>query len=427
MTADEGWSRPIEAATRAGGNVGVRPSPLEVTKMFMSPSRCSRAAAGALACLLVASLAAAVTGAGEVEDVGSFGPAGVFPEERRGVAATILMDGRVLFVGGDVEATVSSAFLWDPVDQAFGPAGPLEAPRVIPTATLLVDGRVLVVGGLGGSTTDLVSLASAEMWDPATASFGRTGSVGEARAVHTATRLVDGRVLVVGGVLLHDGTPRTLASAEVWDPTSETFSPTGSLAEARYGHTASLLPDGRVLVVGGVVAGGPGFEIRASAEAWDPTSGAFSAAGSLPDGRINHTATLLPDGRVLVVGGVGNGGASLLASAVLWDPKTESFSQTGALQSGRAHHTATSLPDGAVLIVGGGGDAGVLQSAEMWDPTTGVFHPAGSLAKGRSDHTAALLADGRVVIAGGDDDDVMFTASAEVWSPTSSDASGESP
>jgi hypothetical protein len=385
----------------------------------MSRLRHSKIVTGALAFLLVTSPGASASGADAEGDVGSFSAAGVFPEERRGVVSTILMDGRVLLVGGDVEADAgaASAYRWDPIDQTFAQAGSLDEPRLMPTATLLQDGRVLVIGGLGGPARDQVSLDSAEMWDPATTSFSRTGSPRKPRAAHTATLLGDGRVLVVGGVRLRAGAPKTLGSAEVWDPASETFSPTGALAEARYVHTATLLPDGRVLVIGGFLFGDSEFETRASAEIWDPATEVFSDAGWLPVGRDVHTATLLQDGRVLVVGGFGGGGGdgSLLASAVLWDPTTESFSPSGALQSGRAHHTATPLPDGAVLIVGGDGDAGTLRSAEMWDPATGVFHPAGSLANGRSDHTATLLADGRVLIAGGSDENGMDVAFAESW------------
>jgi hypothetical protein len=390
--------------------------------MLTSPLRRSRAATGVLAFLLLASVATPAMAADAEGDVGSFSAAGVFPEERRGVAATSLADGRILFVGGYIEAEAAgaSAYRWDPIDQTFAPAGAPHEPRLGPTATLLQDGRILVIGGLGGSMPELASLDSAETWDPATAAFARTGSPQKARAGHTATLLADGHVVVVGGFRLGDGAPKTIRSAEVWDPVSGTFSPTDPLAEARYGHSATLLPDGRVLVVGGVDAGDSGVEIRASAEAWDPAAGTFSPAGALPDGRVNHSATLLSDGRVLIVGGVGNGWAGLPASALLWDPATESFSPTGALESARSGHTATSLPDGSVLIVGGGGEGGVLRSAEIWDPTTIAFRPAGSLAKGRTDHTATLLVDGRVLIAGGDDDNVMFTASAESWSPTPS-------
>jgi len=135
------------------------------------------------------------------------------------------------------------------------------------------------------------------------------------RDSHTATLLPDGRVLVVGG-----GCPPTqkcqdhAVVAEVWDPQTATFEPAGSLAQLREGHTATLLPDGRVLVVGG--SGWDGGDL-ASAEVWDPTTASFSPAGSLAQGRRGHTATLLPDGRVLIVGGRDG---DPLASAEVWDP-----------------------------------------------------------------------------------------------------------
>ncbi|MFV2063468.1 MAG: kelch repeat-containing protein, partial [Chloroflexota bacterium] len=137
-----------------------------------------------------------------------------------------------------------------------------------------------------------------------------------------------------------------------------------------------------------------------AAEEEPSESGAFSPAGSLAEARGVHTATLLPDGRVLVVGGGGDG--DLLASAEIWDPVTASFGPAGSLGDARHSHTATLLPDGRVLVVGGGGsDGGVLAAAEVWDPATASFAPAGSLAEARILHTATLLPDGRVLVVGG--------------------------
>ena len=339
---------------------------------------------------------------------GTFGPAGSLAEPRLLHTATALPAGAVLVVGG-LWSYPATTERWDPASSTFDAAGALAEPRGIHTATRLPDGRVLVVGGTDADGV----LASAEAWDPASDTFGPAGSLAQARAWHTATLLRDGSVLVVGGTSAElsdvDG---FVASAEVWDPLTGTFSPSGSLAEARGAyHTATILRDGRVLVVGGM--GGEG-----SAEVWDPATGAFGSAGALAEARSGHTATLLSDGRVLVVGGGGVDG--FLASSEVWDPATGMFGSAGSLAEGRAMHTATLLRDGRVLIVGGEGNAEadpLLASAEIWDPTTGMFAPAGSLAEARYGHTATLLSDDRVLVVGGwHGGDI--TASAEAWRPT---------
>jgi len=304
---------------------------------------------------------------------------------------------------------------------AFGPAGSLAEARSFHTATLLPDGRLLVVGGAASFYPDTISLASVEILDPATLSFGLTGSLAEARFAHTATLLDDGRVLVVGGADPSGSDLNTHISAEIWDPATETFSSTGSLSEGRYGHTATLLSDGRVLVVGGVVVGGSGggvtVGLRASAEVWDPSTRTFSPTGSLPEARVSHTATLVSDGRVFVVGGSSDG-LPPLESALLWDPATGVFGPAGRLESGRQGHTATSLPDGSVLILGGEGESGQLASAESWDPATEVISSAESLAEARSEHTATVMSDGTILIVGGLKNDTgVYFASAERYDP----------
>src|SRR5437868_7051110 len=219
--------------------------------------------------------------------------------------------------------------------------------------------------------------------------FVITGSLATARNGHTATLLPNGKVLVAGG---QNGNS-ILTSAELYDPASGTWSATGSLATARAFHTATLLPNGKVLVAGGG---------NNSAELYDPASGTWSATGNLATARAFHTATLLLNGKVLIVAGQGNSAPFVLASAELYDPASGTWGATGNLAAARFGHTAALLPTGKVLGAGGEGRfQTVLASAELYDPASGTWSATGSLVFGRYLHIATLLPDGRVLIAAG--------------------------
>jgi Galactose oxidase, central domain/Kelch motif/WD40-like Beta Propeller Repeat len=331
-------------------------------------------------------------------------------------SATLLGDGRVLFAGG----CGTAAELYDPATGTFTPTGDMTAVRGGSAATLLLDGRVLFTGGYNCGPAGQDGIwASAELYDPATGTFSPTGSMGTPREFQTSTRLADGRVLVAGGYTGASpsaGTGITLASyrlvessasvlktAELYDPATGTFSPTGSMSTIRDDHTATLLQDGRVLVIGG---GGEGYASQKTADLYDPATGTFSQTGSMKTGRWLHTATLLQDGRVLVTGGR-SPQDSVYDSAETYDPTTGKFRSAGSMAEGRQQQTATLLPDGRIFIVGGywsdGHDYRVLSSTEMFDPATGQFSSTGSMGAPRYEHTATLLNDGQVLIAGGGD------------------------
>ena len=237
------------------------------------------------------------------------------------------------------------------------------------------------------------------------ASFANTGSLATARWLHTATLLPDGRVFIAGGT--NQG--RALDSAELYDPATGAWTPTRSLFSPRESHTSVLLPGGQVLLVGGF-----SDDFLSSAELYDPATGTSTGTGSLHTAREIPTATLLPNGKVLVVGGF-NG--IILGSAELYDPATGTWTATGSLATARFFHTVTLLPNGKVLVVGGDGSS-ALASAELYDPATGKWTATGSLASARYRHTATMLPNGKVLVAGGNDGSSDLT-SAELYDPTS--------
>ncbi len=273
---------------------------------------------------------------------------------------------------------------------------------------MLPDGNVLVAAG--GSA--LQSLGSAELYVPASGTWTATGSLATARGEHTATLLPNGKVLVAGGAHVDPGYGGfALPSAEVYDPASGTWTATGSLATARDQHTATLLPNGKVLVVGGEDFVYGFGSILASAELYDSARGTWTSTGSLATARYGHTATLLPDGKVLVTGG---SGSSVLASAELYDPASGTWTATGSLGAARFDHTATLLPSDKVLVAGGVNSSGFLVSAELYDPASGTWTATGSLAAARDGHTATLLPNSNVLVAGGRNSSGAL-ASAELY------------
>jgi WD40 repeat protein len=285
----------------------------------------------------------------------------------------------------------------------WAPTGSMRTPRALPTATRLPNGKVLVTGGVGTPG----ALAATELYDPASGIWSATGAMASPRYYHTATLLPNGKVLVTGGFAT-----TSLATAVLYDPASGTWSTTGSMISPRYLHAATLLPNGKVLVTGGH----SGAALLTTAEVYDPASGTWSAAGAMASRRYLHTATLLPNGKVLVAGGyiISNS----LAGAELYDPASGTWSATGAMASPRSYHTATLLPNGKVLVAGGTGSTSLLSTAEVYDPASGTWSATGSIASTRLSHTATLLPNGKVLLAGGDSNG-RYLAEAEVYDPAS--------
>jgi hypothetical protein len=328
----------------------------------------------------------------------------------------------VLIAGGESvsvspvvsENPLATAELYDPTTATFRATGTMTTARRMHTATLLPDNRVLIVGGYGG--TD--ALASAELFDPRTGSFRATGHLLTARGGHTAVLLLTGKVLIVGGYGSH--TYPDIAPAELFDPASEAFSAAGvyvGRGGCDFCAPSILLADGTVLFPG-----------QHPTQLYDPATDAFSPSGMMISDE--SAATALPNGTVLFAGGETDY-SGRIPNAEVYDPVRHTFVSTGRMNSGRVWHTLSWLPDRKALAAGGETDsctgtvcsfAGSVASAEIYDPSTGSFVATGNMTTPRETHTATLLRDGRVLLAGG----VVYggigffggsLASAELYTP----------
>jgi hypothetical protein len=348
-----------------------------------------------LAVALLGSPLAALAGPGTFTETGGLTTARMFP------MATLLSNGKVLVAGGLVwessqgYVATNSAELYDPNTGTFAPTGSMWSNREEGTTTLLPNGKVLVAGGKFGSTQ---TTETAEIFDPATGAFTLTGSMSIPRTCATATLLANGKVLVAGGLYYLAGiSPIYIKGAELFDPATGAFTQTGTMSVTRCGHTATLLQSGQVLIAGGA---------DNTAELYDPATGSFISTGNMNVDRSSHSASLLSDGRVLLVGGYYNPTSSTVgyaATAEIYDPATHQFSLTGSMVSGgRVEFTASTLPNGAVLVAGGlVGNVPGSTDAELYNPATGTFLQTGSLLQGRYVGAAVTLQSGQALVVGG--------------------------
>jgi Kelch motif/Galactose oxidase, central domain len=339
-------------------------------------------------------------------ELGTVTPTRSMNTRRAAHTATLLPGGKVLVAGGFENGNnLRSTEVFDPATEVFQASPNLSVARVGHTATLLSNGKVLIAGGYNGNY-----LASAELYDPATHSFTPTSTMTTARSGHVATPLQNGKVLLAGGV--GDGWT-FLASAEIYDPGTNTFTRTSDMLAARESHTATLLPNGNVLIAGGHRDRRPATTIYSSTEIYDPEAGKFTAAPDMTRVRHKHEAVLLADGRVLIAGGSDErDGQGAYANAEIYDPERNRFSVTGNMNSQRykLQGTAVLLSDGKVLIAGGA------NRAEVFDPARNTFsYAAGDLETPRLFATATRLQNGQVLILGGYHQNSVATANAWIY------------
>ncbi|MGO9453839.1 MAG: kelch repeat-containing protein [Candidatus Binataceae bacterium] len=347
-----------------------------------------------------------------------FVPVGNMVTARWGHTATLLPNGKVLIVGGYDSSGhyLASAELYDPATQTFSATGSLATGRADHTATLLPDGTVLVTGGLIETQNyTFESLSDAQIYNPATGTFSFASEMNEGHYNHTATLLENGKVLIAGGNYFAFGGGSMPADSELYDPSTHTFTVTGSMVTPRENHTATVLNDGTVLIVGGDIS--ESGSVPPAAEIYDPTTGTFTGTGNLNVASEYDTATLLPSGQVLVAGGYCPSCTQyVLARTELYDPVAKTFALSTNLAVAREDQTATLLNNGTALVVGGLTASNYTGTAEVFDPSSQTFTGAGSLQSPRDGHTATLLNDGTVLIVGGET--VGGLANAELYAPT---------
>ena len=300
---------------------------------------------------------------------------------------------------------------------SFTNTGSMTTNRMNHTATLLPNGKVLVAGGQANSGY----LSSAELYDPATGTWASTGLMNNNRDLHSATLLANGMVLVAGGYN-NSGAGNLLSNAELYDLATGTWTSNSTMNTGRREHTATVLPNGKVLIAGGL--GNSGY--LSSTELYDPTTGQWITNRTMSSVRIEHTSTLLSSGKVLVAGGYN--GNNYLSSAEMYDPATGIWTATGSMNTNRAYHTATLLSNGKVLVAGGAastnGSIFIFSSAELYDPTTETWTATGAMSTNRFEHSATLLSNGKVLVAGGAGNLVtkaeMYDSASGMWAVTGS-------
>lgn len=387
VTCSDGVTNGLETAADCGGG-------------------CAPCADG-LGCAVDADCASGTCAGGVCQAEAEFHPgtwtsAGSMAQVRWFHAAAALPDGGALAVGGDPAygGPLRSAERYDPATNAWTATPLMAVARSNHRVAVLQSGRVMASGGYNwnapyNAAPGYGAVRDVEIYDPATNTWTAAASLGTHRWLHTIAVLLDGRVLVAGGLTRNDY-GATTAAVEIYEPVAATWTPAPPMLWERRHATATTLLDGRVLVAGGRgrLNGGvfTGAEV---AELYDPATNTWSATGPLVRPRENHAAVRLQDGRVLIVGGWP---LSTVAQAEIYDPATNAWTEIPGMAVARYEPGLALLPGGRVLIASGSTTTG---ESEILDPATGTFSPGPAMAKQRWHAAFAQLASGHFLVAGG--------------------------
>ena len=350
--------------------------------------------------------------------VGSWSVPAPMIHARSGHFGVRLADGRVLVGGGlGVDGLSQTTEIYFPADDNWLESGELNVARESGVAALLADGRVLVTGG--NSASDDGELDSAEVFDPETGKWTLVDAMATRRNGHSATTLGDGRVLVAGGADGGDYPDLFTPNVQLFDPETDTWESAEPMTVGllqntggRAGHGAVLLTETQVMIVAGIGFGSGGLPDLASSIIFDSTTGEWTDAGPMLNGRRNHATTLLSDGQVVVTGGQGP-----QPFAEIYDPEKDIWNGAGVNIAPRLGHEGIALSDGGLLIFGGWGGPSFnqLASAEFLPSGSNTWEDAGEMSVARGGAIATLLEDGRVLVAGGGGGDSGSTNLVEVF------------
>jgi N-acetylneuraminic acid mutarotase len=325
---------------------------------------------------------------------------------RASQTATLLTNGLVLVAGGTGEngGALASSELYNSASGTWSSTGSLNVARVSARSVLLANGVVLTMGGCVSNDCLSSTTRSAEIYNPMSGTWTVTGSMRTARAEFIAVLLPSKKVLVAGGCTSYNvnGCVAVTTAAELYDPTTGTWTSTGAMRAGRMAMTGTVLPNAKALIAGGQTAAS---DALGSSELYNPVTGTFSLTGRLITPRSGHTATLLKNGFVLMAGGENVNGVSI-SKAELYNAATGMYAATGNMPSVRQEHVAVLLPTGSVLVVGGNNvnstTTTALASCATYNPATRTWATASTMKNARVDHTATLLTNGHVLAAGGD-------------------------
>jgi N-acetylneuraminic acid mutarotase len=366
-----------------------------------------------LAAVMVITLSAFASAAS-----GTWSSTGNMRSARDGHTATLLPNGKVLIAGGTNNGVaLASAELYSPMAGTWVNTGSMHVGRTLGRALLLPNGSVLVVGGCVNDCLS-ATVKDAEIYNPSTGSFTVTGSMLQARAEFAITLLANGQVLAAGGCTAYNanGCSATTAKAEIYNPATGIWRATAAMHAARHAMTGVFLPSGKVLVAGGATGAS---DALISSETYDPVTKLWTVGARMVQARSDYASIMLASGKVLFIGGENINGFSIRNSE-LYNPSSGTFTATGSMVATREEHTAVLLANGNVLVSGGNKVTSTsstpLSSAELYNPATGTWTATGSMSNARSGHTSTVLTNGYVINCGGSNA-VNELSSSEIYFP----------